>query len=449
MRRKTKKIVLICLIIVVLIASGIVTYFYYNSQCDSVFYKTAKIQRGDLTAAITATGTVEPEELINVGAQIAGQILSFGKDDNGKSIDYGSRVVENMVLAKIDDSLYMAETAQATAQVEQAKAAVKRAEADLEQMKSKMELALRDWNRAKKLRPAEVLAESAFDSFRAAHDSAKANIGVAEAAILQSKGALAYSEAVLKRAQRNLSYCTIKSPVNGIVIDRRVNIGQTVVSSLNAPSLFLIAKDLKRMQLWVAVNEADIGKIYCNQPVSFTVDAFPGKKFTGEVSKVRLNASMTQNVVTYTVEVNTDNSKGELLPYLTANVQFEISHSDNVLTVPNIALRWMPKLDMVDEQYRQYINTEDTEKPRNKDSDNERPKIKTKGKSKTGMIWLKVDNKPKPINVKIGITDGVVSEIECDNLAENMEVITGLQTEKISQSKNPFVPQVRARGMRF
>src|SRR5205823_6028616 len=145
----------------------------------------------------------------------------------------------------------------------------------------------------------------------------------------------------------NLGYCTIRSPVKGVIVDRRVNVGQTVVASLNAPSLFLIAKDLKRMQIWASVNEADIGQIHPGQAVSYTVDAYPGEVFTGQVSHVRLNATMNQNVVTYTVVVTTDNSKGRLLPYLTTNLQFRVSERTNVLMVPNTALHWQPQLDQV------------------------------------------------------------------------------------------------------
>ena len=150
------------------------------------------------------------------------------------------------------------------------------------------------------------------------------------------------SEATLNKAQRNLDFCTIKSPVKGVIIDRRVNIGQTVVSSLNAPSLFLIAKDLTRMQIWVAVNEADVGRIVPGAPVTFTCDTFPGREFKGTVGKIRLNATMTQNVVMYTVEVNTENPDKLLLPYLTANVRFVARQESNALLVPNAALRWTP-----------------------------------------------------------------------------------------------------------
>src|SRR5208337_2698142 len=151
--------------------------------------------------------------------------------------------------------------------------------------------------------------------------------------ILQAQKAVDQAQATLKKAQDNLSYCTIISPVKGVIIDRRVNIGQTVVSSLNTPSLFLIAKDLNRLQVWVSVNEADIGRIHPGQPATFTVDAYPGEVFPGEVGKVRLNATMTQNVVTYTVEINTDNSGGKLLPYLTANVNFLAGEATNALLV--------------------------------------------------------------------------------------------------------------------
>ena len=168
------------------------------------------------------------------------------------------------------------------------------------------------------------------------YKAAEANVAVGEATIQQN-------EAALEMAKTNLGYSTIKSPVDGVIIDRRVNIGQTVVASLNAPSLFLIAKDLRRMQVWASVNEADIGRIHPSMPVRFTVDAYPGEVFRGKVVQVRLNATMTQNVVTYTVVVTTDNSDGKLLPYLTANVNFELEQRDNVLLVPNAALRWKPR----------------------------------------------------------------------------------------------------------
>ena len=302
------------------------------------------MQRGDLQATISATGTVEPEEVVDVGAQVAGRIVTFGKDKNGEEVDYGSVVEAGMVLARIDDALYAADAASAKAQLAQAKAAVQKAQADLGQMQAKLLQTENDWARAQKLGPSDALSQTDFDAARAAYEVAKANLAVGKAAIVQAQGTVAQAEATLKRALQNLSYCTIVSPVKGVIIDRRVNIGQTVVASLNAPSLFLLAKDLKRIQVWVSVNEADIGRIKPGQPVTFTVDAYPGEVFSGEVGKVRLNATMTQNVVTYTVEIITDNSSGKLLPYLTANVTFIVGERKNVLLVPNAALRWTPQV---------------------------------------------------------------------------------------------------------
>ena len=191
-------------------------------------------------------------------------------------------------------------------------------------------------------RPVRSPGASAYDQYKANFEIAKANVAVAQAGVAQAKASLAQAQAALDRAQRNLSYCTIKSPVKGVIINRRVNTGQTVVSSLNAPSLFLIAKDLTRIQVWVSVNEADIGNIHPGMAVTFTVDAFPNQCSSWPGRKVRLNATMTQNVVNYTVEVTTDNSDGKLLPYLTANAQFVTGSRENGLLAPNAALRWQP-----------------------------------------------------------------------------------------------------------
>ena len=295
--------------VVAVVAALSLTVYLLRGSSPSAGFRTVQVQRGDLQATISATGTVEPEEVVDIGAQVAGRIVSFGKDKNGEEVDYGSVVEAGMVLARIDDALYAADAASAKAQLAQAKAAVQKAQADLGQMQAKLVQTENEWARAQKLGPSDALSRTDFDAARSAYEVAKANLGVGKAAIVQAQGTVTQAEAVLKRALQNLSYCTIVSPVKGVIIDRRVNIGQTVVASLNAPSLFLLAKDLTRMQVWVSVNEADIGRIKKGQAVTFTVDAYPGEVFSGEVGKVRLNATMTQNVVTYTVEIITDNSE--------------------------------------------------------------------------------------------------------------------------------------------
>jgi HlyD family secretion protein len=321
----------------------------------------------------------------------------------------------------------------------------------MEQLTAKLNQAERDWQRAQKLGPSEALAQSTYDAYRSAYDTAVANVAVGRASILQAKASLAQAEAVLRRAQRNLGYCTIKSPVKGVIIDRRVNIGQTVVASLNAPSLFLIAKDLKRMQVWVAVNEADIGKIRPGLPVTFTADAFPGETFRGEVGKVRLNASMTQNVVTYTVEIVTDNSSGRLLPYLTANVQFELDRRTDVMMVPNAALRWKPTAEKVAPESREAFERLAGRKGK--------PAGGAGSPSKTGagspstmnraVLWIPEGNYVKPIRVQQGLSDGIHTEVQGEGLTEGMRVVLGIEAQnngKEDVATNPFTPKFPPRG---
>ena len=446
---KYKKTV-ITVIVLGLSVAAIVMYLR-KSNGQPVSYRTAGITRGDLLVSISATGTVEPEEVIDIGAQIAGQILTFGQDKTGKTIDYGSVVEAGTILAQIDDSLYAADAAQAAALVQVNKASLQRAEADIEQMKAKLYQAQRDWERAQKLGPSEALAVTSYDAYQAVYETARANLAVGSATILQSKASVIQSEASLRRAQRNLSYCTIKSPVKGVIIDRRVNIGQTVVASLNAPSLFLIAKDLRRMQVWVAVNEADIGKIQPGLPVSFTVDAFPGETYRGEVGKVRLNASMTQNVITYTVEIITDNSNGRLLPYLTANVQFEISRLAGVLMVPNAALRWTPPAERVAPEFREPSLDAAGEKGGREDG--QRAGVKSEKAlsdgQKRGVLWIRRGEFLEPLRVKTGLSDGSMTEVQGDGLKEGTEVVLGLQAQATGPAgtANPFIPQFgRGRG---
>jgi HlyD family secretion protein len=425
------------LIVAVLVGGVVGAAAWYNGRekQSQTQYRTAPITRGDVVAAITATGTVEPEEVINVGAQVAGMILNFGTDADGKTIDYGSRVKDAMVLANIDNSLYLADVAAAEAQLAQANAGVVRAEADLVQLRAKYTQAQRDWERAQALGPSEAMAQVTYDSYKAANDTAKANVSVGEAAIVQAKAVVNQAEASLARSKRNLGYTTITSPVDGVIIDRRVNIGQTVVASLNAPSLFLLAKDLRRMQVWVAVNEADIGQVHPGQRVNFTVDAFPGEKFSGEVGKVRLNAAMTQNVVNYTVEVLTDNSNGRLLPYLTANVQFEVGRSEDVLLVPNAALRFTPRTPP--------SGGERGGGGEGRARASTRPSAPTTNSSR-GTIWVQSGDSVKSIHVRTGLTDGTVTEVSGKELSEGMEVIVG---ERITDSggaasgaATPFTP---------
>ncbi len=443
-----------------------------------------KALRTDLELTIAATGTVEPEELVNVGAQVGGMITTLGTDSNGSTVNYGSEVKAGMVLARIDDALYQTEHQSAQAQLKQAEAQLKQAQTQKKQAEAqkknaeagilqakakvseslanqkKVEVSLKKtelaWERAKNLHRGNASTASEFEEAAAAYLSAKsekeaaaaavesanasrsaaesalltaeAQISSAEAQISAAEAQISAAKASLSRAERNLGYCVIKSPVDGVIIDRRVNVGQTVNSSMSAPSLFLIAKDLKKMQVWVSVNEADIKRIQPGQKAFFSVDAIPNEQFEGIVSKIRLNATMSQNVVTYVVEITTDNSALKLLPYLTANVKFVLDSRKNVLAVPNAAFRFSP---------------ENAEAPK-------------AGKGQR-VLWIAgKDGKPQPVVVRTGLNDGrnlEIAEVISGTLNEDSRVITGSRavSEKdpgkgTASGQNPFMAKPPARG---
>lgn len=450
---------IVLLLILAVAGGGWYGYDYWQKATGpGSSYKTTELKRAELIVTIAATGTVEPEEVVDVGAQVAGKIEYFGEDPrgNGKFIDYNSPVEKGTILAHIDDSLYAADVAQGEAQLESANANVLRAKADLEQLKAKLVQAERNWNRAKELGPSKALSATDYDNYKATYETAKASVAVGEASIVQAERAVEQAKASLRRCKRNLEYCTITSPVKGVIIARRVNIGQTVVASLNAPSLFLIAKDLTRMQVWAAVNEADIGSIYPGQPVTFTVDKYPDETFYGQVGKIRLNATMTQNVVTYTVEINTDNSDGRLLPYLTANVLFEVARKPDVLLAPTSALRWMPSPMQVAPDVRKEFQATPP-KPRRIPPPSSgrggagrgatsRP---SKPVERDGKIWVQDGLFVRPVPVKVGMSDGVNTEIRTDKLSEGDVIVVGDAPKGGgNDTTNPFTPQLFGGGGR-
>lgn len=448
--------------VVVLGVLGYGGYRLYASRTSAQSgYRTTPIKKTDIALTITATGTVVPEDVIDVGAQVNGQIAEFGVDVDGKPLDYRSSVQEGAVLAKIDEAVFAADLASSQAQLNQAKAQVGISIANRELAKARLEQARRDWERAQRLGNTAALSKAEYDASQSAFEQAVASVAVSEASITQAQASVAQSEASLQRATRNLAFCVIKSPVSGVIIDKRVDIGQTVVASLNAPSLFLIAKDLKKMLVLVQVNEADVGSVTPGQSVRFSVDAFPGRNFRGEVRKVRLNASMTQNVVTYTVEISTENPDLKLLPYLTANVKFEVAKKEGVLGVPNAALRWTPR-------------TEAGAAPAAAESlargaegggggggrggggggggGGGRRGGGEAGASRPGTIYALQNGVPQAIQVKAGLSDGTMTEVSGDGLSEGMEIVVGDQATGSTASAaatgatNPFAPPMMRGG---
>jgi HlyD family secretion protein len=294
------------------------------------------------------------------------------------------------------------------------------------------------------------MAESDRDSAQNAYETARAAVPSNEANLEKAKRTVEMKKAILDKAEKNLGYCTIKSPVRGVIIDRRVNIGQTVVASLSAPSLFLLAKDLRRLQVWAQVNEADIGNIHKGQTATFTVDTYPTDTFSGVVTKVRLNANMTQNVVTYTVEVTTDNPvdkdhpEGKLLPYLTANLQFKVAERKGVLLVPNAALRWKPRKDEVHPDYRDEFEQSLRRRAAQED---DKPGGEKKQHNRA-TLWLEDEGFVRPVKVRTGLADGfrtevVSAESDQEEITENTHVVTGtVQKGVVQDVDNPFVSKM-------
>jgi HlyD family secretion protein len=397
-----KKLLLLIVLLWGVGAYGI--WCWSDPRTQRVSYRTVTIKRGDIGSTINSTGTIEPEEVVDVGAQVAGRIESFGSDpgDPSKTVGYGSRVEQGTVLARLDSALFRA-------RLDQARGRVVKAEADIEQAQAKLRQAERELERCRKLKARGTVIIAAQE-----YDVAVANSESAQATLAVSQGELAVAKADLEEATVNLGYTTIRSPVKGIILDRRINVGQIVVASLNTPSLFLIARDLSRLEIWSSVNETDIGSIHVGQNVQFTVSSLPREAFEGKVSQIRLNASMTQNVVTYTVVIAVDNSGGRLLPYLTARLQFEVETRKDVLLAPNAALRWQPQVQNIVPEARE--GHELMLGQRTSSSSPHEP---------LGIVWIRQGDFVRPAKVRIGLSDGLVTEISGDGLSAGLDIVVG------------------------
>jgi len=357
----------------ILILVAAVARWWPSADAAGPEYLTFPLERGDVLVAVNASGTIEPMEVVDVGAQIIGMIKEFGPDteDPSKPVDYGSRVEKGAVLVRIDDATYQGELAKAQANL-------KLAEADKTKALAQLEAAERDWNRTRGLK--ENTSRKEYDLAETAFHVATAELAVAEARLEQAHVAE-------RLAQTNLGYTVIRSPIDGIVIDRRVDVGQTVVAGLNAPTLLLLAEDLSQMRIRAVVNEADIGKVRLGQDVYFTVDAYPDRKLRGQVSQIRLNASIVNSVVTYDVIVDIDNPEGLLLPYMTANVKFVVGEAKQVFRVPEEALTW-------------------------------------RGEGKT-LWWLSDAGELESLEVGTGLSDGAFVAVSGSGLAEGMKMVVG------------------------
>lgn len=309
--------------LVVLVGAAAGAYPLLRQDAPPPAYATAQITRGDLAATVSATGTLSPLITVQVGSQVSGRIASL-------HADFNQQVKKGDVIARIEPSLFRAEVAQAEANFRSAEAARDKAAVAVEEAKRNLE-------RMRRLRGQKMVSESDLDTAEFAYRTALVEVQVREAAVAQA-------QAELEKARVNLAHTVIYAPIDGVVVSRDVDVGQTVAASLQAPVLFTIAQDLREMQIETEVDEAFIGQVRDGQPVSFTVFAYPDRVFRGEVAQIRLNPTVEAGVVKYNVIVRVDNHDLALKPGMTATVSIEVARREDVLKVPNRALRFVPEV---------------------------------------------------------------------------------------------------------
>lgn len=309
-------------LVLALVAFAAYRWLPREGAAEAGAYRTAPVERGDIRVAISATGTLAATSTVDIGSQISGQVTDV-------LVDFNDRVTRGQVLARLDPSTYEAQIAQGSAQVAGARANLAAAEAALRNAQA-------DYARKAELGERQLVSRGDVDLARAALDQARAQANAARAQIGQQ-------QAATRTSRVNLERSVIRSPVDGVVLTRSIEPGQTVAASLQAPVMFQIAEDLARMEIVLAIDEADIGQVRVGQGVAFTVDAFPDRRFRGRVQQVRLSPTNTNNVITYPVVVEVDNTDLALLPGMTANAEIEVSRRDGVLRVPNAALRFKPQ----------------------------------------------------------------------------------------------------------
>ena len=386
---------------------------------DSTQYFTEKVGRGDIRDVVEATGTINAVITVQVGSQVSGTIDKL-------YADFNSKVKKNQVIARIDPSLFEGALLQAKADLENARANASSARANLEKAKAAEAQARADYERTKPLTTQGVMSPQALDVSKANEDAAKSAISAAEAGVLQADAQVSQKAAAVTVAQTNLDHTIIRAPIDGVVVSRNIDIGQTVAASLQAPTLFTIAQDLTKMQVYTKTDESDVGHIKTGQPVTFKVDAFPSDEFRGKVAQIRMNATTVQNVVTYDTIIEFDNPDMKLFPGMTAYVTIPVASAHDVLKIPNSALRYKP--DLKPEELRQLYAQAGIAAPGMREQagpqgpDPQRPPSQAGGAGRengaqgqrlrearptdVAVIWKMLPTKKlEPVQVRTGITD--------------------------------------------
>jgi HlyD family secretion protein len=420
-----KRILLIILTIFVLAGMGY-GFRLWSQGAKEAPYISAEAQKGNVTQVVTATGSLSAVITVQVGSQVSGAIDKL-------FADFNSKVKKDQVVAQINQDKFKAT-------VDQSRANLLAAQANVTKAKASMEDAQRTLDRNKELKKRDLIAQSEFDTSQAAYDSAAAQYEVNKAQVNQA-------QAALNQSNVDFNNTVIRSPVDGIVVSRNVDVGQTVAASLQAPVLFLIANDLSKMQVDTNVSEGDVGNVWVGQDVTFAVDAYPTRRFNGTVQQVRNAAIMVQNVVTYDAVVGVDNKELLLKPGMTANVEFLVSEKTNVLKIPNSALRFRPPSER--QAPAQVAAAGQAGGPgaaagggagRRGGSPNagQGPRSREGGVNRQGTVYVLRDQKAIPVRVRLGISDGSYSEVVGGDLKAGDQVILSMAGQTSSTPRRFF-----------
>jgi len=436
----------IAIVVLLLAGVGILAAFMLRSKTPVQYY-TARVEKGEIKQVVEATGTINAVITVQVGSQVSGTILRL-------YVDFNSHVKKGQLIAEIEPALFQGALAQAKADLENAKANLSVAEANTAKAKANAVQTKADFARGQGLAAQGVISPQALDLAKANADSADAQVAGALAQELQAHAQVLQKQAAVQVAQTNLDYTMIHAPIDGTVVARNVDVGQTVAASLQAPTLFTIAQDLTKMQVYAKTDESDVGQIRTGQQVVFKVDAYPRDSFTGTVSQVRMNSTVVQNVVTYDTIVDFNNPDLKLFPGMTAYVTIPVATAANAVKVPNGSLRYKPDIpaDEVRTLYQKYGIADSGTGAQAKNGGAGRDagaKASAQvenpgGRSETQVVWkLLPDKSLEPVKIKTGITDHTFTELVQEvngNLKDGDELITGLAQGRSSGSNAPRGP---------
>jgi len=390
--------------------------FFGLSRSTQPQHFTARAERGDIHDVVDATGTINAVILVQVGSQVSGTIAKL-------NVDFNSRVHKGDIVALIDPALFQGALLQASADLDNAKANLVAAKANLDKAAATAQQTKADYDRTAELSTEKIMSQQQLDLAKANYDSAKAGVGAAVANVTQAEAQVSQKAAALTVAQTNLNYTVIRSPIDGTVVARNVDVGQTVAASLQAPTIFTIAQDLTKMLVYTKTDESDVGNIRPGKAVTFKVDAFPKDTFHGVVSQVRMNPTTVQSVVTYDTIIEFANPEMKLFPGMTAYVTIPVDTVQNVLKVPNTALRYKPPMagEEILAIYKQYGIEGNEKLQAAADPVAARPGPQASGenqnaprtpRAESAVVWkLHADNTMEPVKISLGITDHAYTQV--------------------------------------